>query len=158
ESVRSQNEGTRNQEGLADRVLYAPSPEAIPPELWTWLEVHKPRVVLVVDECEPLLAERFAGQARRSERSVRLVTVGVSEDVTSRHPVYVSVLERLDAAAMEEVVLSAARTLPRTQLTEGRGQVIWTLAQLAQYEETFFGAARLLLALAETEGERPREA
>lgn len=68
-----------------------------------------------------------------------------------------SILAKTDPEAGLRALERLIGHLPRDALLSfkrGRRHVVWTLERLAWLPETFFGAARLLLALAEAENER----
>ncbi|GIV04297.1 MAG: hypothetical protein KatS3mg015_3127 [Fimbriimonadales bacterium] len=62
------------------QVLYAPEPQALPREFWTWVRTRTTvSGVVVVDECDRSEAERLKQQASLCEGRIRLLTVGVGE-------------------------------------------------------------------------------
>ncbi|MCI0564936.1 MAG: hypothetical protein MN733_41240, partial [Nitrososphaera sp.] len=92
------------QVGLQERVLYAESPSNIPPGLFLWLESRaNTSAIIVVDECSRDEAEKFTHQVERCNGRVRLLTIGLSQEVYSSYQTYpgVFLLDKLDDEAMQ---------------------------------------------------------
>lgn len=102
------------EEGLRERVIYADCPKAIPDEFWTWLENNlQTCAVLVVDECDHEVADRFARRAQRCHGRVRLLTIGPANGDIRFWPLGFYLLEILSGEIIEKLLKESFPALPK---------------------------------------------
>lgn len=109
EAMRPQCDG----DGLSERTLYADNPSAIPDGLFHWLETHgEISLVLVVDECDHVDAERLERQAQRCGGRLRIIIIDQMQDAFSSERPSVYYLGTLNNAAMRGLLVNAVSNLP----------------------------------------------
>jgi hypothetical protein len=115
ECFRPDKADSPNEKVFSDVVMYASSPEYIPAGLFSWMEVHSEAwLVLVVDECDRIEADRFKLHAERCQGRIKLLTIGLAKDAKSTvYPEYTFLLDTLDDKSMEELLKEAYPTLPK---------------------------------------------
>ncbi len=119
EIFRPQNVGTLNEDGFCERVMYAGRLADIPQGLFQWIEVSKQtQLVLAVDECDQVEADRLSQQAQRCDGRVRLLTIGQAQEARAAayRPPEVFWLDKLNDEAMRELLKTAAPNLPNEHL------------------------------------------
>lgn len=99
--------------GIAERVAYASSPEAIRPGFWNWLRSNPNRGgILVVDECDD--KDALEGELRSCKGDVYLITIG--HGTTYEHsPPHTIFLQKLETDLVREALRQAYPTLTREQ-------------------------------------------
>jgi hypothetical protein len=95
--------------GLEEDTLYATSSTDIQSAFFTWIESHPnvKKVVLVVDECDTESAQRYRIQSERTERRVKLITIGQRTrppGTPALAPEGLFILEKMDDKAIEMIV------------------------------------------------------
>ena len=148
------------------------TPKALHIKLWTqWWEINRPDFNLetFIQDLEPELVECFYDMfvyAAESEVALRVVKELLGPNGHFRDNEYLKTRlgSRFFLALTEADPESALKCLMRTigtwdketllEFTEGRRSVIWALEKIAMWRKLFPDAARLLLALGETENER----
>lgn len=103
------------QDGLAERVLYAERPDDVPLDLFQWMQTTATaELVLVVDECSREESDRLERQAERSEGRIRLITVGQAQEAQlfDRSQADGFLLEKLTNESMRALLEKVDSSLP----------------------------------------------
>ena len=104
------------QDGLAERVLYAERPDDVPLDLFQWMQTTATaELVLVVDECSREESDRLERQAERSEGRIRLITVAQAQEAQhfDRSRADGFLLDKLNDECMRLLLEKTAPSLPR---------------------------------------------
>jgi hypothetical protein len=112
EALRSDTDG----QGLSERAMYACRVADIPTGLFHWLEVTAAAaLVLVVDECDRVEADRLMQQAERCQGRLRLLTIGQAQEARvfdhSRRDAFL--LQTLAGESMRDLLQVAFPALPK---------------------------------------------
>ena len=105
--------------GISERMLYLLRPFDLPVGFWAWIEANaKAELILVVDECDQVVANRLEQQAQRCDGRVRLLTIGLAQEVRSitSRPVNYRLLDKLSDNTMRELLQHSAPGLPIEQV------------------------------------------
>lgn len=98
-------------QGLSERTMYAGQDRDIPQGFWTWMRNSPASIMLVVDECSRETSENLAQQAETCDGRVRLVTIGLSQQVNSLTQPNTFQLGKLEREAMLAVIQTVAPQL-----------------------------------------------
>ncbi len=133
----------------AERLLYAPSQEDLPPGLFSWLEFHPScELILVVDEYDVPHQDRLRAQAVRCEGRLVLVTIGHSQsDYYTMLPPGFHILNRMGDEQIRAIVEQVSPNLhPQgvdyvVRVSSGFAKLATALARaVAQNPETLSAA------------------
>lgn len=144
ECFRPQNIDDPNEEGIQDIIMYALSPDNLPSGLFSWVKTHtQTNLILVVDECDRIDADRLQQLTELCNGRVKLITIGLAQEAKAikEFPPGTFLLEKLDDKSMRELLKEIYPSLPEE-----------TIAFVIRFASGF---VKLAVVLAKTISSRP---